>query len=654
MHSRRPFATRLSLRVQAVAIIVLAGLAGILVPDTTGARVLAQGYAPVWESTPCQHARAPGSTTYCGYLIVPERREAPTGRQVKVYHTIMPALDGSTANIPVMYLTGGPGATTWQAVDLFEISTGDYGIYRQKFGRTRDLVIVDQRGTNRSIPALYCAEELGKYRPLVYQSDFELAANVRVQGLLACRDRWLRQGVDLSGYDDYEVAADVADFLKARGIPRINLYGASWGTRLSMQVMKLYPQLLNAVVIDSILPPELNPFIAEVQGTQHGIQALIDHSRNDYPQLDAYINTILRRLRSAPVNVTGRQGAGACSGPGTGASYTVHVTADKFIDYLASQLRSTPYCSNLPKNITHMFDTQQYQFIADNWIGSMDFSFPAGGPESGAPADAMFQSVFAANDAFFATPADVLDNILRRVTEPAMAEWLANSFIYREAAMLRAWPVDPMPASVRDPVVSSVPTMMLVGALDVATPSIFSRPSEAGLSNHVYHEIAAGHAVAYLPCVLDMLDAWFQRPGVAPVNRCQQGYGWDAPSNPLTVVDAPVSGSDPTTSFSVSGWAVDRGAVNGSGVDAVQVFAFPRIGDGVGEAIFLGSATVGQPRPDVGAALGTQYTNSGYSFTVSGLPAGSYRIGVYARSTVMGTFVAPKFSDIEIGRSQTP
>lgn len=535
MLSKPSFGIRSAVRV-VVATIALAvmGVTGISLSSRTEESA---GYTPVWESTPCRHRLAAGSTTLCGYLIVPERREAPNGPTVKVYHVIMPAQDGSKSEVPVIYLTGGPGASTWDAVQLFELREGppELLVYRQKFGATRDLIIVDQRGTNQSVPALYCYEELGPLRPTVYSSDFSQAARLRVEALGRCRERWIRQGVNLSGFDDYEVAADVRDFLTVRGIRRTNLYGASWGTRLSMQVMKLYPEIINAVVIDSILPPELNPFIDEVQGTQHGIQTLIDTSRSAYPQLESYISTILQRLRAAPVSVVGHRypnGAGACSAPGSGGvPYVVNITGDKFIDYLANQLRSTPYCTNLPKNIKYMFDQQRYEFIADNWISSMDFSFAARGPEGGAPADAMFQSVFAANDAFYARPSDVLDNIARRVTDPSLAEWLANSFIYREPSMMRVWPVDPMPASVRLPVVSDIPTMMLVGTLDVATPSIFSRPSEAGLSNHVYHEIISGHATAYLPCVLDMLEAWYHRPGVAPANTCATTYTWDPPES---------------------------------------------------------------------------------------------------------------------------
>src|SRR5215208_1062931 len=109
--------------------IVLAALPGF--SDNTSAQANLTGYTPRWEATACKHDRAPGSTTYCGYLVVPERREVPTGNAVKVYHVIYPALSGSTANPPVMYLTGGPGASTAGAVSLFEITSGPAAIYRQ-------------------------------------------------------------------------------------------------------------------------------------------------------------------------------------------------------------------------------------------------------------------------------------------------------------------------------------------------------------------------------------------------------------------------------------------------------------------------------------------------------------------------------------------
>jgi hypothetical protein len=108
-----------------------------------------------------------------------------------------------------------------------------------------------------------------------------------------------------------------------------------------------------------------------------------------------------------------------------------------------------------------------------------------------------------------------------------------------------------------------------------------------------------------------------------------------APSNLLAFIDTPANGSTVSQPFQVGGWAIDRGAPAGTGVDSVHVYAFPNPGSGAA-GIFLGS-TYGQPRPDVGAAFGGQFTNSGYNATANSLRAGTYLIGVYAHSTVSGS-----------------
>jgi hypothetical protein len=107
--------------------------------------------------------------------------------------------------------------------------------------------------------------------------------------------------------------------------------------------------------------------------------------------------------------------------------------------------------------------------------------------------------------------------------------------------------------------------------------------------------------------------------------------GVDAPrSNPLMAVDAPTPGSV-SQPFGVSGWAADFGAPAGTGVDAVHVWAAPVSG---GVAILLGAAELGYPRPDIGG----QFTNSGFSLSVSTLDPGTYDLVVFAHSTVSGTF----------------
>jgi hypothetical protein len=72
-------------------------------------------------------------------------------------------------------------------------------------------------------------------------------------------------------------------------------------------------------------------------------------------------------------------------------------------------------------------------------------------------------------------------------------------------------------------------------------------------------------------------------------------------------------------------------------VDAVHIWAVPTAATG-GLPLFVAAATYGAPRGDVGAAFGSQFTNSGYNTYVSGLTTGTYDLVVYARSAVTGTF----------------
>jgi hypothetical protein len=105
-------------------------------------------------------------------------------------------------------------------------------------------------------------------------------------------------------------------------------------------------------------------------------------------------------------------------------------------------------------------------------------------------------------------------------------------------------------------------------------------------------------------------------------------------SDPLMNLDGPANGSSTAQPFQVSGWAIDRGAPSGTGVDAVHVYAYA---NGGGQGIFLGSS-YGQARNDVGAAFGSRFTNSGYGVSVNSLSPGAYTISAYARSALTGAW----------------
>jgi hypothetical protein len=102
------------------------------------------------------------------------------------------------------------------------------------------------------------------------------------------------------------------------------------------------------------------------------------------------------------------------------------------------------------------------------------------------------------------------------------------------------------------------------------------------------------------------------------------------------VIDTPRSQQDLAQPFLLGGWAVDRDAPAGTGVDAVHVWAYPLAG---GAPVFLGAAAMGGTRPDVAAVLGDEFRDAGFNLTVQGLTPGHYDLAVFAWSRVTNGFV---------------
>jgi Kelch motif len=111
-------------------------------------------------------------------------------------------------------------------------------------------------------------------------------------------------------------------------------------------------------------------------------------------------------------------------------------------------------------------------------------------------------------------------------------------------------------------------------------------------------------------------------------------------------LNGPSNGSVLNAPFTVIGWALNTAAPSGTGVDAVHVYAFP---SGGGAGIFIGVATYGLSRPDVGAIFGSQFTNSGFSLTGGGsLAPGPYTLAIYGRNALLETFDVVRTVNITI------
>jgi pimeloyl-ACP methyl ester carboxylesterase len=186
----------------------------------------------------------------CGYLTVPENRSRPDSRTIQLAVATRKATAPNPKPDPILFLTGGPGGS----------GLGEGPGVAKEWRPDRDVIFLDQRGALKSDPFLSCPEidtfmestvGLSWSAPETAQQS---AAVVRT-----CRERLASAGVDLAAYNTTESASDIADLRIAMGIDRWNIYGVSYGTDLALQVLRDHPEGIRTVVVDAVVPPNINP-----------------------------------------------------------------------------------------------------------------------------------------------------------------------------------------------------------------------------------------------------------------------------------------------------------------------------------------------------------------------------------------------------------
>jgi len=203
---------------------------------------------PRFEPPPCPTLQGAEmiADAISGYLVVLEDRSRPNGRTIRLMVAKYPAHSPEKRADPVVYLAGGPG-------DIAPLDVNAY--IAANFIRDRDFLVVSQRGTMFSEPALTCAAEDNFARVLLGLRFYSEATKcAHLAATEACHRELAATGADLSAYNSTENAADFADLRKVLGLTAWNVYGLSYGSYLAQTIMRDHPEGIRSVVLDSVLP----------------------------------------------------------------------------------------------------------------------------------------------------------------------------------------------------------------------------------------------------------------------------------------------------------------------------------------------------------------------------------------------------------------
>jgi pimeloyl-ACP methyl ester carboxylesterase len=258
------------------AVLLTAVLAPAALPGAAGATI-------AWSACGDSNVQA------CGHLTVPldpagggpgeitlalRRQRAPVGE----------------AKDAVIALAGGPG----QAAIPF---TSDFSALLGPILSTRDLIVLDQRGTGLSGP-LSCPafEHLGSQGP-------SPGAVAICAGQIGGRRDF---------YTTAQTVADIEAVRRAGGYEKLVLYGTSYGTKVAEQYAQAYPSRIEALILDSVVAPNgpeaLN--LSTFAAIPHVLRALCAFgacahiTHNPVRDLDR----LVRRLRRRPQRVRVHRG----------------------------------------------------------------------------------------------------------------------------------------------------------------------------------------------------------------------------------------------------------------------------------------------------------------------------------------------------------
>jgi len=191
----------------------------------------------------------------------------------------------------------------------------------------RDYYLWDQRGTGFSTPSLDCPEVNDAVWELFRTTDEDQAEAAKVEdSLRACKARLVDEGVDLSGYNTRENAADLADLRVALGIDEWNLRGVSYGSALAMATMRDHPEGLHAVLLDSIVTPD-TAFggVARGQSALHSF-AELKKACAAQPSCDQKYGPIDELMAKAAARLDAEPYHGIVEDPVTGQQHEVNIT----------------------------------------------------------------------------------------------------------------------------------------------------------------------------------------------------------------------------------------------------------------------------------------------------------------------------------------
>ena len=456
------------------------GLAVIIIAFTFSSSIAhPRDNPPRIELTPCSIDRFNGEAK-CGSYEVYENRLTRRGRKITLKIVIIPADSNDRLPDPVIYIAGGPGASA-------TASAAGVANTLAQIRQHRDLVFLDQRGTGGSHPLncnLYKQSDLSSYFGDVFPPD-----DVR-----KCRET-LERDADLTLYTTLSAVDDLDDVREALGYHTVNLFGASYGTRLALVYLKRHADHVRTVTLQGVSPT--NEFVPRnfPQSAERALEGILgecdanEACHKAFPNLRNEASQVFEKLRIGSVPLSLR-------------NVNVVLTHDQAVEGIRFMLYAPGTASRIPL-ILHQASQGEFTPILQASLAYRRQVLP--GVSLG-----LYFSITCAEDIPWIKPGEG--------ARLARDTFLGEASLRQLRAACRMWPRARVPNDYRKPTKSSSPVFVLTGEWDPVTPPTNGDATARYLSDSLHVVVPHGaHDFGDLEgiqCLLDLETEFVERGSI--------------------------------------------------------------------------------------------------------------------------------------------
>jgi pimeloyl-ACP methyl ester carboxylesterase len=214
-------------------------------------------------------------SAHCAWIKVPVDYAKPDGETTRL-RAVVHAAEGGKAKRSILVNPGGPGGS---AIDFASSMSSSFGTDVRKM---YDIVGVDPRGVAKSSP-LECLSDKDFDAFTEVDPDPDDAAEVTAlrKSITTLGDACEKNSGELAAHvSTVEVAKDMDVVRALLGRPKLDWFGASYGTELGAVYAQLFPTKVGRMVLDGAVDPSLDA-VGSSLGQTTGFQRAIDAYAQD-------------------------------------------------------------------------------------------------------------------------------------------------------------------------------------------------------------------------------------------------------------------------------------------------------------------------------------------------------------------------------------